>query len=236
MVQNLYLSSIKYKAMIAIAVLKMPRCMGDKIIRANKILNLLQNNTYLIAHWNPDAVSLADFETHVQNFIDAEVNTKLRTIGLVALRNTALALLMQDLKQLCSMVQGIANQMPEAAQAVIESAGFGVKTSGHRPKHINAAYNTQVAGIIKLTAEGMRAHEWQMSKDQINIISLPSTNNAQTYVKDLTPGDVWYFRMHKINTKKMTYNWSPWIKLFISAGGRVAKGISSTGVSGSIAA
>lgn len=226
----------KLKVMIAIAVLKMPRCMGDKIIRANDILDKLQNNTYIIAHWNPDAVSLTDFEIHVQAFIDAEVNTKLRTVGLVALRDAALAMLMQDLRQLCTMVQGIACQATGSAEALIESAGFVVKKSGHRPKNINAAYNTQIPGTVKLTAEGGRAHEWEMSKDQINITSLPATPTAYTYVKNLPQGEVMCFRTRKLCTNKKQYNWSPWMILTIGFGGITKGDNTSSGKAGSIAA
>jgi hypothetical protein len=223
--------------MRATAVLKMPRRMSDKVFKANGILAKLQDNGYVIANWPSDIVSLADFETHVQEFTQAEVNTKMRTVGLVGIRDAALLVLMQDLKQIQSMVEILANQNPETAQTVIESAGYTMKTSNwHRPKQVNAAYNTQVAGTAKLTADGMRAHEWEMSKDQVNITSLPATPTAYTYVRNLTPGDVIYFRTRKMCTNKMQYNWSPWMKLIIGSGGRVAKGISSSGAAGSIAA
>ncbi|HEX7413525.1 MAG TPA: hypothetical protein VF411_05720, partial [Bacteroidia bacterium] len=137
--------------MNTIAVLKMSRRMGDKIIRANGILTMLQNNAYIISMWLADVVSLTQFEAHVQAFNEAEVNTKQRTIGLVGLRDAALVVLMQDLMQIRGMVQGIACQTPDTAQSIIESAGFFLKTSAHRPKQINAAYNTQIAGIVKLT-------------------------------------------------------------------------------------
>ncbi len=222
--------------MSAIAVLKMSRCMGDKIIKASDILNKLQNNAYIISMWNPDVVSLTDFETHVQNFIDAEANTKQRTVGLVSLRDAALAVLMEDLREIRTMVQIIAHQAPDSTEAVIQSAGFGVKKSGHRPKQINAAYNTQIPGTVKLTAEGTRAHEWEMSKDRVNITSLPATQTAYTYVKNLTPGDVIYFRTRKLCTNKTQYNWSPWMILFIGGGG-ITKGTNnSTNAAGSITA
>ena len=52
------------------------------------------------------------------------------------------------------------------------------------------------------------------------IITLESTNTSRTTVSGLTPSDVWYFRCKKVNTKKKTYNWGPWIPLKINAGGR----------------
>ena len=32
------------------------------------------------------------------------------------------------------------------------------------------------------------------------------------------------FRNKKVDTKKTTYNWSPWVKLLISEGGKTASG------------
>jgi hypothetical protein len=57
-------------------------------------------------------VSLAQFETDVLTFIEAEVNTKRRTVGLISLRDTALVVLMQDLTELCTMAQYIACDAP----------------------------------------------------------------------------------------------------------------------------
>ncbi len=60
-----------------------------------------------------------------------------------------------------------------------------------------------------------------MSKDMITIINLPATSTAHTLVPSLNPGDVWWFRNKKVNTAKTTYNWSPWVKLQVSAGGKL---------------
>ena len=219
------------------AVLKMPRRMADKVIKANAILAKLQNNAYIVANWFPYMVSLADFETHVQEFTQAEVNTKQRTVGLVGIRDASLLVLMTDLRHIQSMVESLAGLDPENAQSFIESAGFTMKTSnGHRPKQINAAYNTQIAGTVKLTGDGIRAHEWEMSKDQVNITSLPATSTAYTYVKNLTPGDVIYFRTRKLCTNKMEYNWSHWMMLCVGFGGINIGNATSNNTAGSLTA
>jgi len=222
--------------MTAIAVLKMPRRMGDKLIKVRSIENMLTNYAFILSYWFSDIVSFTQFDLDIRAFEDAEITVKTRLAGSVGERDAALAIVMKDLQEILYMVQGAANADHTNAVSIIQSAGFGVKNIYLRKKMQTEVFNTEVTGIVLLTADGSRSHEWQMSKDQIEVISLPSTNNAQTYVKDLTPGDVWYFRTRKLNTKKMIYNWSPWKKLFIGSGGRVAKGKSLAGISGSIAA
>lgn len=222
--------------MTAIAVLKMPRRFGDKLIKVRSIEDMLSNYAFILSYWFSDIISFAQFRLDIQAFNDAETNVQTRQAGAVGERDAALRVVMKDLKEILYMVQAAANADRANAVSIIQSAGFGIKNIYLRKKMQTDALNTEIAGTVLLTADGGRSHEWQMSKDQITIITLPSTDNAQTFVKDLTPGDVWYFRTKKVNTRKMTYNWSPWKKLIISAGGKVAKGNSAAGASGSIAA
>jgi hypothetical protein len=73
-----------------------------------------------------------------------------------------------------------------------------------------------------------------MSKDTVSITNLPATTTSHTHVQNLIPGDIWYFRNHKVNTKKATYNWSPWVKLMIGPGGRTIGGGNLPGHAGSL--
>lgn len=146
----------------------------------------------------------------------------------MALRDAALAVVMADLRGVLSMVQTTADRNPAHATEIIEGAGYAVKHVNRRQKMQNNAYNTETEGTVMLTADGGRGHEWQMSKDKETIIGLSSTTTARTFVTGLTPADVWYFRNRKINTKKTTYNWSPWIKLTIGSGGKTVSNKLST--------
>jgi hypothetical protein len=62
--------------------------------------------------------------------------------------------------------------------------------------------------------------------------------NLQQLSFDLTQlslqGDVWYCRNKKVNTKKSTYNWSPWVKLIVSPGGRIVGGGTLPGHAGGL--
>ncbi len=219
-----------------IAILAMPHKIGDKIIRAQSILAKLTNNaTFPISGWPTNVVSLAQFGIDVTALVNTESAVKNKT-GTSAARNAALATVMADLRSLLYMVQLKADANLANAAGIITSAGFAVKTAVVKQKQKNDAKNTEVLGKVLLTAEGSGHHEWQMSKDKVAITNLPTTSVAHTFVSNLHTGDVWYFRNHKVNTPKVTYNWSPWIELTVGSGGKnTGKGGSSSLNTGSVA-
>ena len=207
-----------------IAVLKMPKQIGDKVVRALAIVSKLTGNAnFPVASWPSNIVSLAQFTTDVNNFVTAQAAVVSKT-GTTAARKAALLVVMTDLKSILTMVQNKANANVANAETIIENAGFFVKNTKTKGKQQNDALNTEVLGTVLLTADTAGHHEWQMSRDMVNIINLPTTSTAKTYVQNLNTGDTWYFRNHKVNTKKSTYNWSPWIKLIIGSGGKTAGG------------
>jgi|GEM_PF-739149 len=204
----------------AIAVLKMPAKMGDKIIKAQTIAGKMTNNaTFPVAGWPSNVISLVQTKNDIATLVAAETAVANRT-GTAAARDTAMATVMTDLRSIMSMVQQKADITPANASDIIQNAGFEVKKSTIRQKRQNAAINTQIVGTIMLTADGTGHHEWQMSKDKISITNLPATSTSHTLVTGLKPGDVWYFRNHKVNTNKTIFNWTPWIELTIGAGGK----------------
>jgi hypothetical protein len=218
------MSNVSISVKLLIAVLKMPGKIGDKIIRALAIVGKLTGNAlFPVASWPANIVSLAQFTTDVNTLVDAQTAVTNKT-GTTAARNEALAVVMKDLKQLKTMVQAKADLTPATAQSIIEGAGYFVKTSTKKEKQQNDALNTEVLGTVLLTADTPGHHEWEQSKDQVTIIHLPSTSGSRTYVYDLNPGDVLYFRNKKVDTKKSTYNWSPWIKIIVGPGGKVVGG------------
>ena len=205
--------------MIPLIAVNMPRSFGDKIIRLRAIYNNLLDNPYFPLPWPANVVSLTQFDADIQAFNDAQVLVSGGYPGQTDNRDSTLLTTMNDLETLKSMVQSTAFANPEHAEEIIVSAGFYIKQPGGRHKLINAAYNTQLLGTVYLTADGLRAHEWQMTQDKINIISLPATPTATTYVHNLVPGQVYYFRMRRQCTRKVTYNWCEWIELIIGPGG-----------------
>ena len=219
-----------------IAIIKMPTKIGDRIIRLQETVSRLTNNVYFPTGWTAGTLTQAQFTLDVNAFILQVTNVRNHVAGAVGLRNAAYNTLKADLLLILAMVQNKANANLTIAEAIIGSAGFFVRSGGGSHKKQNAAFNTQMLGTVTLTADGAGHHEWQMSKDMVNITNLPATTTAETHVTGLTTGDVWYFRNHKVNSKKTTYNWSAWIQLKIGAGGKNLGGGGSHGVSGNIAA
>ena len=218
-----------------IAIIKMPRIMADKIARVQAILLKLTNNaTFPAASWPANIVSFAQFSLDVTAFVNAE-SAVLNKTGTVAARNAALVVVMTDLRGILSMVQAKADANPGNAAAIIGNAGFFVKGEGGAQKRQNAAFNSQLPGTVILTADGTGHHQWEMSKDQVAITTLPPTSTSKTTVSGLTFGDTWYFRSKKVDTKKKTYNWCAWIQLKINAGGHNIGGGTNPNVAGNMA-
>ena len=216
------------------AELNMPEKISQKIVRAQAVETKFTGNiNFPVGSWPINIVSLTQFGTDVTTLANAEAAVASKT-GSVAARNAALVVVMTDLRGLKSMVQAKADANPTNAASIIVSAGFNVVTRNSHTKKENAALNTEVTGTVLLTADKAGHHEWQMSKDMTTIINLPATTTCTTQVMGLTPGDVWYFRNHKVNTKKTIYNWSAWIKLIIGPGGKTAGGGNATGRAGGL--
>jgi hypothetical protein len=216
------------------AVLKMPLKIGDQIIRVTDIRGKLTNNTYFPTGWVASGLSQTQFNADVQAFLDAETAVKAKTPGAVGQREQAFTTLKDDLGLVITMVQAKVKANPTNAAAIINGAGFFVRTGGGSRKKHNDAYNTQIPGIVVLTSDTPGPHEWEMSKDMTNITKLPATTTSKTKVTGLTYGDTWYFRNKKTDTKKKTYNYCSWILLKIGAGGRNLGGGTIGGTAGNL--
>ena len=202
-----------------LAVLKMPGKIGDKIIRMQFILGKLTGNTDFPTPWPVNITTLIQLGTDITAFINANTNVKNRVVGATGIRAKALGVVMTDLRNIMTMVQTKADSNPANAQAVIEGAGFFVKTSTARQKQQDGAHNTNISGTVMLTASLSGHHEWEMSKDMVTATGLPSTSKSHTLVQGLNPGDVWYFRNRKIGRNGVQFNWTGWVRLRVGEGG-----------------
>jgi hypothetical protein len=202
------------------AVIKMPSKWGDRVLRVQNIETKLTTNTYFATGWTAGTLTQTQFNADVTTFLTEAANAEAHIAGAVGLRNAAFKTVKQDLSYVLSMVQTKADASSSIAVTIIESAGLFVYVRHGGQKRVNAAYNTQIPGKVIMTADGGGQTEWEMSKDMVAITNLPSTSTSKTSVSGLNPGDVWYFRSKKVDTKKKTYNWSPWFLLKIGPGGR----------------
>ena len=202
------------------AAIKMPSKWGDRVLRVEAIQLKLTDNTYFPTGWTQGTLTQAQFNTDVTAFVNEAAAAEGHTAGAVGLRNDAFDTLKADLDLVLAMVKAKAKANLGIAVTIIESAGLFVVAKHGTQKRKNEAYNTQIPGTVIITADGGGHTQWEMSKDMVTITNLPSTNTSKTSVTDLTPGDVWYFRSKKVDTKKNTYNWSAWFPLKIGSGGR----------------
>ena len=212
----------------------MPNKWSERVLRVQKIQQKLTGNTYFPTGWVASTLSQSQFGTDVSAFAGAEGNVVARQPGSTGQRDANYKTVRQDLDYIMTMVQAKADANPSNAVAIIESVGFFVRVTHGGQKRQNAAYNTQIPGTVMLTADGGGMHQWEMSKDQVNITTLPPTRKSKTMVPGLTPGDVWYFRNKKVDTAKKSYNWCAWIQLKINAGGRNLGGSNTEGTAGNL--
>ncbi len=202
------------------AVVKMPSKWGDRVLRVQDIQTKLTTNTYFATGWTEGTLTQTQFNADVLAFTDQAADAESHIAGAVGLRDDAFDTVKDDLDLVIAMVQAKAKANPGIAKTIIESAGLFVRGKSGNSKRKNEAYNTQIPGKVIITADGGGHTEWESSKDMVTIINLPSTDTSITSVSGLTYGDTWYFRSKKVDTKKKTYNWSPWFPLKVGAGGR----------------
>jgi hypothetical protein len=216
------------------AAVKMPSIWGDRVLRVEVIQGKLTNNTYFPTGWTAGTLTQAQFNTDVTAFVNEATNAESHIAGAVGLRDDAFDTIKADLDLIKAMVQAKAKANQGIAVTVIESAGLFVSGKGGSEKRKNEAYNTQIPGTVIITADGGGHTQWEMSKDMVAITNLPSTDTSKTSVTGLTPGDTWYFRSKKVDTKKKTYNWSAWFPLKIGSGGRNLGGGSTHSSAGTL--
>ena len=97
-----------------------------------------------------------------------------------------------------------------AIQAAVESTGFGLRKRSPRQKYVFGASYGPTTGSVDLTAPPSRArdpHEWQMSVNGKDWVSLPGTRKAKTRVENLPVGVTHAFR-HRTLTKAGYTEWS----------------------------
>lgn len=198
-----------------LAVLKMPKKIGDKIVKAQFVQKSLTGNPLFPVPYPSNIPTLAQLGLDITTLVSAETAVQGHTAGAAGGRNAAMAVVLADLRAILPMVQAVADRTPANAENIILGAGYDVKKVSPRQKLVDDAIEGGVSGNVILTASGGGAHEWQMSKDQIAITYLPATSTAHTTVDNFTPGDTWYFRNRPILKNGNMGNWCAWIKYMI---------------------
>ena len=198
-----------------IAVLKLPKNRASLLVAfAKGILDAMQENPSFPA---PDP-PLATVQAAVDALEAATVAVHSRAVGTVAERNASRQKLVGLLQHLLSHVQKVADQSPEEAAAIIQSAGLHVKRRRVLPRRVFAAKDGPVSGTVKLVAPqaGNRVgYEWAYSVDgKKTWITEPITVKAATLVRGLAVGVTTYFR-YRATTKDGKGDWSDPVALTV---------------------
>jgi hypothetical protein len=143
------------------------------------------------------ASALADLQA-------AEVATLTRARGTAAARNEKRAALVALLMRLKAYVQGVADEDPERAEALIHSAGMNVKKLAPAAKPVFDARPGAVSGSVRLAvrAAGDRAsYQWGWSADGgTTWRSAPATVQARTVISGLASGSICALRYRVVTT------------------------------------
>ena len=200
-----------------VAALKMPIKIGDKIDKARGIQDKLKDGAAFLTSFPANLTPpLEQLDADINALVEAEAAARNKIPGSIDVRDTALNNVLNDLKSIMNIVQAKADESPANAKTIIMAAGYDVKKTGIKQKQQNDVRNTQVSGTIIVTAEGTGPHQWQKSKDKIELIDLPDTISPHTIVSGLKYGNVWYFRSRKIAADGERCDWCDWMEITIS--------------------
>ena len=195
-----------------IAVLMFPREINNFISYAKTIYKAMNGNPNFpnsgakLTKLNTDTLALENAESGLHTKPPKNTTDE---------RDAALEKVKNDLRALQPDVQSAADANPAQAEVIVQSSGMKVKKTSIRQKQQDNVKDGKVSGTVLVTATGRGAHEWQMSKDQKEIITLDSTSAANVIVTGLIPGEWWFFRSRKILTKNKKGNWSAWMKILV---------------------
>jgi hypothetical protein len=188
-------------------VLKLPLPVPQLIKTAQAIIAALTSNVH-IPNPNPPLPSLT---TAVNTLVADEAATKTRAAGTVATRNVSRTTLLSLLHATKANVQQVADLNPEQAEAIITSAGMGVRKATTRTKAPFVAKPGAVSGTVKLVvkAAAVRAsYDWEWSADAGKTwTAVLPTLQAKTEIPGLPVATVVQFRYRAV-TKAGAGDWS----------------------------
>jgi hypothetical protein len=148
----------------------------------------------------------------------AEVATLTRTRGTAAARNEKRAVLVGLLVRLKAYVQGVADEDPDRAEALVESAGMNVKKKVAPVKPVFDARPGAVTGSVRIAvrAAGDRAiYQWAWSTDGgTTWLPAPATLQARTVLTGLASGSTCSLRYRTV-TKTGEGAWSEPLVLLV---------------------
>jgi hypothetical protein len=188
------------------ASLDLPEQVPALVTKAYAIVGRMEDNPSF-----PDPVPpLTQVRASIDALYQAEAAALSRTVGLKAVRDAALRRAKSLLNRLRAYVQGVADDNPGSAVAIIEGAGMSAVVAVTRGKAVFAVYAGRVSGMVRLSAKAVAKEAryfWQVSADGgLTWKDLPSTLQSSTEVSGLEHGKTYRFRF-RATSRKLSTNW-----------------------------
>lgn len=201
-----------------IAALNVPGALGDFIIKARMIVQMMTNNAG--EYFTNPSPSLATVTADINALEAAEDVAKTRIVGSAAERDKAYDKALRDLHGLQLYVQTLADKAEDNddAIAIISNSGFEVKSHGIYTKDALNVKHGKASGTVMLIAKAIKgsgAYEWQMSYDNATWTNIPATIEANTSVKALPPSSLIYFRCRAVK-KTGVEGWSQAVSIIVT--------------------
>jgi len=146
--------------------LKLPTPVPQLIKVAQAIIAALTGNPHIPSP-NPPLTTLT---TALTALVTTEAATKTRATGTVPARNVARTNLLSLLQATKANVQQLADLDLEQAEAIITSAGMGVRKTPSRSKAPFTATPGAVSGTVRLAAKAVAvraSYEWEWSVEEL---------------------------------------------------------------------
>jgi len=161
---------------------------------------------------------LATVSQAIDDLQVAQTASLSRTRGTITVRDEKKRTLVVLMQRLAATVQAAADDQPDQATSIIESAGLAVR-SVHTPTTRSfRALRGPVSGAVTLLAAAAAdraSYEWQLSIDGGHTwVLLPVTLRAKTTVTGLTPGSTATFRYRPV-TKAGEGEWSQEVSIVV---------------------
>ncbi len=191
-----------------------PSSVPDFLILSQHIVDRMTGNPWFTA-----AVAVLQLaQQRIDTLFGAETDALTLAKGLKSLRNAELRRLVSVMDFLKAHVQFAADENPQYAVEIIESAGMSVKGRSYpvkepfsvRPLHLSGAVRLMVVAAAKLAQ-----YQWQVSDDEKQTWKeLPPTQQATTVVSGLTPQKKYWFRYRAV-VRSGPQDWSEAISLIV---------------------
>ena len=198
----------------AVAILKLPDPVPALITYVVGIVTAMTGNP----SFPSPAPPMATLKNAIDDLQAAQTRTQSRVRGAAALRDEKRAALLSLLEQLRAYVQAQADENPENAPSIIESAGMALRKIAAAGAPGFHAKPGPVSGSLRIVAPaaGDRAsYEWEYSVDAGKTwIRMPATLQSRTSLSGVAPLTTVQVRYRAI-TKSGEGDWSQAISVLV---------------------